>query len=129
MATFAIEESVIDQSARIKVIGAGGAGGNAINTMIDRGLGGVDFIAANTDIQDLRKSKAASKIQLGTRTAKGLGSGGSPEIGREAAIEDQAKIEESLEGVDMVLITAGMGGGTGTGASHISAQPSRKMGL
>ncbi len=129
MATFAIEESVIDQSARIKVIGAGGAGGNAINTMIDRGLGGVDFIAANTDIQDLRKSKAASKIQLGTRTAKGLGSGGSPEIGREAAIEDQAKIEECLEGADMVFITAGMGGGTGTGASPIIAQTSRKMGI
>ena len=129
MATFAIEESVTDQSARIKVIGAGGAGGNAINTMIDRALGGVDFIAANTDIQDLRKSKAASKIQLGTRTAKGLGSGGSPEIGREAAIEDQAKLEECLEGADMVFITAGMGGGTGTGASPIIAQTSRKMGI
>ena len=91
MATFVIEESVTDQGARIKVVGAGGAGGNAVNTMIDRGLGGVDFIAANTDIQDLKKSKAASKIQIGTRTAKGLGSGGNPDMGREAAIEDQAK--------------------------------------
>ena len=88
---------------------------NAVNTMIDRGLGGVDFIAANTDIQDLRKSKAASKIQIGTRTAKGLGSGGNPDMGREAAIEDQAKIEEALEGADMVFITAGMGGGYGNG--------------
>ena len=129
MATFVIEETITDQGARIKVVGAGGAGGNAINTMIDRALGGVDFIAANTDIQDLRKSKAATKIQIGTRTAKGLGSGGNPDMGREAAIEDQAKIEEALEGADMVFITAGMGGGTGTGSSPIIAQTSRKMGI
>lgn len=129
MATFVIEESITDSGAKIKVVGAGGAGGNAVNTMIDRGLGGVDFIAANTDIQDLRKSKAATKIQIGTRTAKGLGSGGNPDMGREAAIEDQAKIEEVLEGADMVFITAGMGGGTGTGSSPIIAQTSRKMGI
>jgi len=129
MASFEIEESTDDLRARIKVMGAGGAGGNAVNTMIEKSLSGVDFIAANTDIQDLKKSKAASKLQLGTRLTKGLGSGGDPEIGREAAIEDQTKIEECLEGSDMVFIAAGMGGGTGTGASPIIAQTSRKMGI
>ena len=129
MANFAVEESIEDVSAKIKVVGAGGAGGNAINTMIEKSLGGVDFIAANTDIQDLRKSKAGGKIQLGTRIAKGLGSGGNPVMGKEAALEDQAKIEECLEGSDMVFITAGMGGGTGTGASPIISQISRRMGI
>jgi len=113
----------------IKVIGSGGTGCNAINTMIDRGLRGVDFIAVNTDISDLKKSKAGSKIQIGKRTAHGLGSGGNPDIGRESAREDQAKIEECLEGADIVIITAGMGGGTGTGSSPIIALTSRKMGI
>ena len=114
---------------KIKVIGSGGTGCNAINTMIDRGLRDVDFIAVNTDIQDLKKSKAGSKIQLGIRTAHGLGSGGNPDIGRESAREDQAKIEECLEDTDIVFITAGMGGGTGTGSSPIIALTSRKMGI
>ena len=128
MANFELEESTLEQRARIKVIGAGGAGGNAINAMIEKGLVGVDFIATNTDSQDLKKSLAHTKIQIGIRTTKGLGSGGNPVIGREAAIEDQTKISEELEGADMVFITAGMGGGTGTGASPIIAQASRDAG-
>jgi len=128
MAKFEIEDSSVEQKATIKVIGAGGAGGNAINAMIEQGLTGVDFIVANTDAQDLRKSLASSKLQIGTRTTKGLGSGGNPTLGREAAIEDQTKIAESLEGSDMVFITAGMGGGTGTGASPIIAQTAKEIG-
>ncbi|HML95230.1 MAG TPA: cell division protein FtsZ [Thermodesulfobacteriota bacterium] len=118
----------MEQKAKIKVIGAGGAGGNAVNAMIERGLQGVEFIVANTDSQDLRKSLAHTKIQIGNRTTKGLGSGGNPNLGREAAIEDQIKIAEALEGADMVFITAGMGGGTGTGASPILAQASKDIG-
>jgi len=128
LANFELEESTLEQRARIKVIGAGGAGGNAINAMIEKGLVGVDFIATNTDSQDLKKSLAHTKIQIGIRTTKGLGSGGNPVVGREAAIEDQTKIAEELEGADMVFITAGMGGGTGTGASPIIAQASRDAG-
>ncbi len=128
MAKFELEDTGLEQKAKIKVIGAGGAGGNAINAMIERGLQGVEFIVANTDSQDLRKSLAHTKIQIGNRTTKGLGSGGNPNLGREAAIEDQIKIAEALEGADMVFITAGMGGGTGTGASPILAQASRDVG-
>ena len=128
MANFELEDTGIEQKAKIKVIGAGGAGGNAINAMIERGLEGVDFIATNTDSQDLRKSLAPTKLQIGIRTTKGLGSGGNPVLGREAAIEDQAQIAEALEGADMVFITAGMGGGTGTGASPIIAQASKEAG-
>jgi cell division protein FtsZ len=128
MATFELEDTGIEQKARIKVIGAGGAGGNAINAMIEKGLHGVDFVVANTDAQDLRKSLAPTKIQIGSRTTKGLGSGGNPVLGREAAIEDQVKIAEAIEGADMVFITAGMGGGTGTGASPIIAQVSKEIG-
>ncbi|MCA9810063.1 MAG: cell division protein FtsZ, partial [Candidatus Dadabacteria bacterium] len=112
MANFELEDTGLEQKAKIKVIGAGGAGGNAVNAMIERGLQGVEFIVANTDSQDLRKSLAHTKIQIGNRTTKGLGSGGNPNLGREAAIEDQIKIAEALEGADMVFITAGMGGGT-----------------
>ncbi len=129
MANFELEDTGMEQKAKIKVIGVGGAGGNAVNTMIERGLTGVDFIVSNTDAQDLRKSRASTKLQIGSRSTKGLGSGGNPELGREAALEDQAKISESLEGADMVFITAGMGGGTGTGASPIVAQASREMGV
>lgn len=128
MANFELEDTGLEQKARIKVIGAGGAGGNAVNAMIERGLQGVEFIVANTDSQDLRKSLAHTKIQIGNRTTKGLGSGGNPNLGREAALEDQIKIAEALDGADMVFITAGMGGGTGTGASPIIAQASKDVG-
>lgn len=128
MANFELEDTNVEQRAKIKVIGVGGAGGNAVNAMIERGLNGVEFVVANTDAQDLRKSLAPNKLQIGTRTTKGLGSGGDPNLGREAAIEDQAKIAEALEGADMVFITAGMGGGTGTGTSPIIAQAAREIG-
>lgn len=128
MAKFELEDTGVEQKAKIKVVGAGGAGGNAVNAMIERGLNGVEFVVANTDAQDLRKSLAPTKLQIGTRTTKGLGSGGNPNLGREAAIEDQAKIAEALDGADMVFITAGMGGGTGTGASPIIAQAAREIG-
>lgn len=128
MANFEIENQTHQGKAKIKVIGAGGAGGNAINAMIDKGLDGVEFIVANTDAQDLQKSSAPMKLQIGARTTKGLGSGGDPEIGREAALEDQAKIAESVEGSDMVFITAGMGGGTGTGSTPVLAQACRETG-
>jgi len=128
MANFELEDTGIEQKAKIKVVGAGGAGGNAVNAMIEKGLEGVDFIVTNTDSQDLRKSLAATKLQIGTRTTKGLGSGGNPVLGREAAIEDQSLIAETLEGADMVFVTAGMGGGTGTGSSPIIAQASREAG-
>jgi len=128
MANFEIEFPSVENKAKIKVIGTGGAGGNAINAMIDKGLNGVEFIAANTDSQDLKKSAAPTKIQLGARVTKGLGSGGDPSVGREAALEDQSKLAEALEGSDMVFVTAGMGGGTGTGSSPIIAQTSREIG-
>ena len=128
MANFELEDTGIEQKAKIKVVGAGGAGGNAVNAMIEKGLEGVDFIVTNTDSQDLRKSLAPTKLQIGTRTTKGLGSGGNPVLGREAAIEDQSLIAETLEGADMVFITAGMGGGTGTGSSPIIAQASKEAG-
>lgn len=128
MANFELEDPTPEYGAKIKVIGIGGGGGNAVNTMIERQLNGVEFIAANTDAQDLRKSQASSKLQLGSRISKGLGSGGNPVLGRESALEDQSKISEVLEGSDMVFITAGMGGGTGTGASPIVAQAARDIG-
>ncbi|HUK46764.1 MAG TPA: hypothetical protein VLW06_04195, partial [Terriglobales bacterium] len=102
--------------ARIKVIGVGGGGGNAVNRMIDAGMDGIEFIVANTDLQALRMSRAPVKIQLGVKLTNGLGAGANPEVGRKAALEDSDKIIEALEGADMVFVTTGLGGGTGTGA-------------
>ena len=107
--------------ARIKVIGIGGGGGNAVNRMIEAGIEGIEFLVANTDLQALKRSKAPIKIQLGSRLTKGLGAGANPVVGREAALEDTDKIIEVLEGADMVFVTTGLGGGTGTGGAPIIA--------
>jgi cell division protein FtsZ len=115
-------------AARIKVIGVGGGGGNAVNRMIDAQVDGIEFIAANTDVQALNLSRAAVKIQLGTKLTGGRGSGSDPEIGREAALEDTEKIIEALEGADMVFVTAGLGGGTGTGAAPVIASLASELG-
>ena len=117
-----------DNGAKIKVIGIGGGGGNAINNMINANLRGVDFIAANTDAQALEISKANTKLQLGVNITKGLGAGANPEIGRSAALEDADKIREILKGSDMVFVTAGLGGGTGTGGAPIVAQLAKEIG-
>ena len=116
--------AMTDQLAKIRVVGVGGGGGNAINRMIDAGVRGVDFIAVNTDAQALNASKAEHKIQLGT-----LGAGGRPEIGKETAIKAKKDIEEALKGSDMVFITCGMGGGTGTGAAPVVAKLAKEMGI
>jgi len=117
------------QSAVIKVIGVGGGGGNAVEHMVQENLDGVDFICANTDAQALKNSSARTAIQIGTNITKGLGAGANPEIGREAALEDRERIQEILEGSDMIFITAGMGGGTGTGGAPIVAQVAKEMGI
>ncbi len=114
--------------ARIKVVGVGGGGGNAVNRMIQAGIRGVEFIAANTDLQVLRVNRAGQKIQLGISTSKGMGAGSNPEIGRTAALEDAEKIAEALAGSDMVFVTAGMGGGTGTGAAPVVAKIASEAG-
>ncbi len=114
--------------ANIKVIGIGGGGGNALNNMIDAGVEGVEFIVANTDAQALHQNLAPKKIQLGDKLTRGLGAGADPQIGRKAAVEDQSKVSEYLEGADMVFVTAGMGGGTGTGAAPIVANVAREGG-
>ena len=114
--------------ARIKVIGVGGGGNNAVNRMIDSGMEHIEFIVANTDLQALRMSRAATKIQLGVKLTNGLGAGANPEIGRKAALEDSDKIIEVLEGADMVFVTGGLGGGTGTGAAPIIASLASEMG-
>jgi cell division protein FtsZ len=116
------------QAANIRVIGLGGAGNNAVNRMIDSGLEGVEFIAANTDAQVLAKSFAEVRVQLGDRLTRGLGAGANPEIGEKAALEDREQIKEYLEGSDMVFITAGMGGGTGTGSAPVVAEVAREVG-
>ena len=118
----------MNQLAKIKVVGIGGGGCNAVNRMIDSGLKGVDFIVANTDLQVLNDSLAPIKLQLGSELTDGLGAGANPEIGREAAIESKAEIEEALKGADMVFVTCGMGGGTGTGASPIVAEVAQELG-
>jgi cell division protein FtsZ len=114
--------------AKIKVIGVGGGGGNAVNRMIDAGVEGIEFIVANTDLQALRMSHAPVKLQLGVKLTNGLGAGANPEVGRKAALEDSDKIIEALEGADMVFVTTGLGGGTGTGAAPIIASLSSEMG-
>ncbi len=130
MANFKIENVAENiNSARIKVVGAGGAGGNAVNTMISKGLKGVEFVAINTDSQDLSKSLAPTKLQIGENISRGLGSGGNPQIAREAALEYQEEISKILEETDMVFITAGMGGGTGTGVSPVIAQVCKEKGI
>lgn len=118
----------IDQSARIKVIGVGGGGGNAVNTMIKTGIDGVEFIVANTDAQALRANTAPLKIQLGAKLTKGLGAGANPEVGKEAALEDRDRIASILNGADMVFVAVGLGGGTGTGAAPVIAQAAREVG-
>jgi len=114
--------------AKIKVIGVGGGGGNAVNRMIEAGVEGVEFIAANTDLQALQMSRASVKLQLGVKLTNGLGAGANPEVGRKAALEDADKIIEALEGADMVFVTTGLGGGTGTGAAPIIASLASEMG-
>jgi len=118
----------IKQAAKIRVIGVGGGGCNAINTMINAGVERVEFIAANTDIQALAASKAPKKIQLGAGITRGLGAGANPEVGRAAAMESKDEIQATLEGADMVFVTAGMGGGTGTGAAPVVADIAKSMG-
>jgi cell division protein FtsZ len=115
-------------NAKIKVIGVGGGGGNAVNRMINAQVEGVEFVVANTDLQALQMSQASVKIQLGVKLTSGLGAGANPEVGRKAALEDAEKIIEALEGADMVFVTAGMGGGTGTGAAPIIASLASEMG-
>jgi cell division protein FtsZ len=119
----------VPQSAVIKVIGVGGGGGNAVTHMLSSQIDGVEFICANTDAQALRGMEARSVLQLGAQITKGLGAGANPNIGRESAIEDRAQIQSILQGADMVFITAGMGGGTGTGAAPIVAEVAREMGI
>jgi cell division protein FtsZ len=121
-------EEVGVQGAKIKVVGVGGGGGNAINRMVEMGLKGAEFISINTDLQALQNSKAPVRLQIGSGITKGLGAGANPEIGRQAALEDANKIMELLEGSDMIFITAGMGGGTGTGAAPIVASIANDMG-
>nr|HPI89870.1 cell division protein FtsZ [Spirochaetota bacterium] len=113
-------------STVIKVIGVGGAGTNAVNRMIATGMEGVEFIVANTDAQQLASSNAPNKIQMGSKLTRGLGAGADPDVGREAAQEDRDKIHKALKGADMVFITAGMGGGTGTGAAPIVAEVAKE---
>ncbi|GAE33864.1 cell division protein FtsZ [Halalkalibacter akibai] len=121
-------EMDMDQLAQIKVIGVGGGGSNAVNRMIENGLQGVDFIAVNTDAQALHLSKAEAKLQLGGKLTRGLGAGANPDIGKKAAEESREQLEEVLQGADMVFITAGMGGGTGTGAAPVIAEVAKELG-
>ncbi|HKH45059.1 MAG TPA: cell division protein FtsZ [Thermoanaerobaculia bacterium] len=127
-ATRARVQAAADSGARIKVIGVGGGGGNAVNRMIDAQLRGIEFIAANTDHQALSKCRAPIKLQIGGLLTKGLGAGADPEMGRKAALEDTERILETLEGADMVFLTAGLGGGTGTGAAPIIASLAAEIG-
>jgi cell division protein FtsZ len=125
---FELSDTGVLNAAKIKVIGIGGAGGNAVNTMISYNLRGVDFVAANTDAQALGASASPIKIQLGAEVTKGLGAGSDPDIGKQAALETREQIRATLEGSDMVFITAGLGGGTGTGGAPIAAEVSKELG-
>ena len=127
MLNFSDIQSVRDDLPKIKVVGVGGGGGNAVNRMIQSGVQGVDFVVANTDLQDLRKSLAPQKLQIGSKCSRGLGAGAKPEIGRNAALESIDQIRDSLQGADMVFLAAGMGGGTGTGGTPIVAQVAQEM--
>ena len=115
--------------AKIKVIGVGGGGNNAISRMRDNGLSGVEFLALNTDLQTLQESNADIRLQIGEKLTRGLGAGANPLVGEKAAEESKSEIEEAIKGADMVFITAGMGGGTGTGAAPIVAQVAKEMGI
>ena len=121
--------TMMDGTATIKVIGVGGAGNNAVNRMIESGIKGVDFIAVNTDRQALQQSKANTKIQIGEKITRGLGAGANPDIGAQSAEENKSEVAEILRGADMVFVTAGMGGGTGTGAAPIVASIAKEMGI
>ncbi|TNF65174.1 MAG: cell division protein FtsZ [Gammaproteobacteria bacterium] len=125
---FDVAESVMD-NAVIKVVGIGGGGGNAVEHMLEHGIDGVEFICANTDAQALKNSSSRTVIQIGSELTKGLGAGANPEVGKRAAQEDRMRIQEALQGADMVFITAGMGGGTGTGAAPVIAEIAKDMGI
>ncbi|HLX30570.1 MAG TPA: cell division protein FtsZ [Casimicrobiaceae bacterium] len=126
---FEIIDEAPEEGAVIKVIGVGGCGGNAVEHMITRGLSGVDFVCANTDAQALKRSTARTQLQLGSTLTRGLGAGARPEIGRDAAMEDRDRIAGMIEGADMLFITAGMGGGTGTGAAPVIADIAKSLGI
>ncbi|MFB9147870.1 cell division protein FtsZ [Halomonas alkalicola] len=126
---FELVDSAPSSSAVIKVIGVGGGGGNAVNHMVESNIEGVEFICANTDAQALKRVSAKTVLQLGTEITKGLGAGANPEVGRQAAMEDRERIAELLNGADMVFITAGMGGGTGTGGAPVVAQVAKELGI
>src|SRR3989338_10278259 len=128
MAKFELLDNV-PQNAVIKVVGVGGGGGNAVEHMVANQVDGVEFICANTDAQALKRHSARTLLQLGSQVTKGLGAGANPEVGRQAALEDRDRIMDVLEGSDMIFITAGMGGGTGTGAAPIVAQVAKEMGI
>src|SRR3954465_9061336 len=121
-------ETSLEALATIKVIGVGGGGNNAVNRMIEHGVQGVEFIAVNTDAQALNLSKAEIKMQIGGKLTRGLGAGANPEVGKKAAEESKEQIQEALRGADMVFVTAGMGGGTGTGAAPVVAQVAKELG-
>lgn len=123
-----LEDANFNNSANIKVVGIGGGGNNAINRMIEASLQGVEFISINTDAQSLQSSLANKKIQIGSKLTKGLGAGANPEIGKAAADESREELYKLLQGTDMIFITAGMGGGTGTGAAPILAQIAKEVG-
>ena len=124
-----VKPSEVQSFASIKVVGVGGAGGSAINRMKDAGLGGVQFIAMNTDAQALHNSKADVKIHLGHSTTNGLGAGADPTVGEAAANESRDEIRQSIEGADMIFVTIGAGGGTGSGAGHVVAEVARELGI
>ena len=124
-----MSETIQDRVVKIKVIGVGGAGNNVINRMIESGVNGVEFVAVNTDKQDLNKSVCKNKVQIGEKLTNGMGAGSKPEIGKKSAEESRSALAQVLEGTDMVFITAGMGGGTGTGAAPIVAELAHEAGI